>query len=80
MSHHQNAKQNRNKLISNNSFQNAAKFKHVGMTVTNQNYIHEEIKSRLNLGNVCYHSVLNFFFSSHLISKSLNIKINKTVI
>jgi len=34
-----------------------AKFKHLGITVTNQNYIHEEIKNRLNLGIGCYHSV-----------------------
>jgi len=25
------------------------------MTVTNQNYNHKEAKSRINLGNVCYH-------------------------
>jgi hypothetical protein len=27
------------------------------MTIRNQNLIHEEIKRRLNVGNVCYHSV-----------------------
>jgi hypothetical protein len=27
----------------------------LGTTVTNQNYIHEEVKSRLNLGNACHH-------------------------
>jgi hypothetical protein len=27
--------------------------------VTNQNGIHEEIKSRLNLGNACQHAVQN---------------------
>jgi hypothetical protein len=49
------------------------------MTLTNQNDIHDEIKSILNLGNACYHSVQNLLFSC-LISKNLKIKIYKTVI
>jgi hypothetical protein len=37
----------------------------LGTAVTNQNLIHEGIKSRLNSGNACYHSVQNLFvFSS----------------
>jgi hypothetical protein len=48
-------------------------------TLTNQNDIQDEIKSRLNSGNACYHSVQNPL-SSRLISKNLNIKIYKTVI
>jgi hypothetical protein len=47
--------------------------------LTNQNDIHDEIKSRLNSGNACYHSVQNLL-SSCLISKNLKIKIYKTVI
>jgi hypothetical protein len=31
-----------------------AKFKYLKMKVNNQNFIHEEMKSRLNLGNTCY--------------------------
>ena len=32
-------------------------FKYLGTTLTNQNSIPEEIKSRLRSGNACYHSV-----------------------
>jgi hypothetical protein len=49
------------------------------MTLTNQNDICDEIKSRLILGNACYYSVQNLL-SPHLISKNLKIKIYKTVI
>jgi hypothetical protein len=49
------------------------------MTQTNQNDINDEIKSRLNSGNACYHSVQNLL-SSRLVSKNLKIKIYKTVI
>jgi hypothetical protein len=55
------------------------KFKYLGTKLTNQNDIHDEIKSRLNSGNACYYSVQNLF-SSRLISKNLQIKIYKTVI
>ena len=44
-----------------------------------QNSIQEEIKSRLNLGNTCYHSVQNIL-SSILLSKNMKIKIYRTLI
>jgi hypothetical protein len=56
-----------------------AKLKYLGMTLTNQNDIRDEIKSRLNSGNACYYSVQNHL-SLRLIWKNLNIKIYKTVI
>jgi hypothetical protein len=56
-----------------------ARFIHVGMTVSNQNCIHKEIKSRSNSGNACYHSVQNLL-PSFLILKNLKIKRYKTVI
>jgi hypothetical protein len=54
-------------------------FKYLGTTLTSQSDIRDEIKSRLNSGNACYYSVQNLL-SSRLLSKTLNIKIHKTVI
>jgi hypothetical protein len=44
-----------------------------------KNSIQEEMKSRLNSGNACYHSVQNIL-SSRLLSKNLKIKIYRTII
>jgi len=54
-------------------------FKYLGTTLTNQNSIAEEIKSRLRSENACYHSVQNLS-SSRLLSKNLKIKIYRTLI
>jgi hypothetical protein len=59
MSRHLNSGQNHNMRIANESFKNVAKFKYLETTLTNQNDIHDEIKSRLNSGNACYYSVQN---------------------
>jgi hypothetical protein len=79
MSRHPNSGQNQNIRIANESFENVAKFKYLGTTLTGQNDIHDEIKNRLNSRNACYYSVQNLL-SSRLISKNLKIKIHKTVI
>jgi len=50
----------------------------LGTTLTHQNSIAEEIKSRLRLGNACYQSVQNLL-SSRLLSKILKIKIYRTI-
>jgi hypothetical protein len=68
MSRHPNSGQNQYIRIVNESFENVAKFKYLGMTLTNQNDIHDEIKSRFNSGNSWYYSVQNLL-SSRLISK-----------
>ena len=44
-------------------------FYYFGTTLTNQNSIAEEIKSRLRLGNACYHSVQNPFVFQVAIQK-----------
>jgi hypothetical protein len=54
-------------------------FKYLGTTLTDQNCIQEEMKSRLNLGNACYHSVQNLL-SSRILSKNVWIKIYRTII
>jgi hypothetical protein len=56
-----------------------AKFKCFGMMVTNQNCIHDEINSRLNLDNACYHAVQNLLYSQ-LLPRNVKIKIYKTII
>jgi len=47
-------------------------FKYLGTTLTNQNFIEEEIKSRLKWVNACRHSVQKFL-SSSFISKNIKI-------
>ena len=63
----------------NSPIERVEDFKYLGTTLTNQNSIQEEIKSRLKLGNACYYSVQNLL-SSSLLSKKLNIKIYRTII
>jgi hypothetical protein len=56
-----------------------SQFKYLGTTVTNQNFIQEEIKGRLNSGNACYHSEQNLL-PSCLVSKNVKVRIYKTII
>ena len=74
MSRDQNAGRIHSVRIDNSTFDRVEDFKYLGTTLRNENYIAEEIKSRLKLGNACYHSVQNLL-SSRLLSKNLKIKI-----
>jgi hypothetical protein len=51
MSRDQNAEQNHDVKIENKFFESAEQFIYLGTTLTNQNSIEEEIKSRLKSGN-----------------------------
>jgi hypothetical protein len=62
--------------IANGYFENMAQVRYLGMTVTNQNLIQEEINRILNLGNACYHSVQNLL-PSHVLSENIKIRIHK---
>ncbi|KAJ4427680.1 hypothetical protein ANN_25329 [Periplaneta americana] len=79
MSRDQNIVRNGNIKIGDLSFEEVEKFKYLGATVTNINDTREEIKRRINMGNVCYYSVEKLL-SSSLLSKNLKVRIYKTVI
>jgi hypothetical protein len=69
MSRDHNIRRSHSVKIDNSSIGRVEVFKCLGTTLTNQNSIEEEIKSRLNLGNSCCHLIL----SSSLLSKNLKI-------
>jgi len=79
MSGDQNVGRIHNIKTDNSSLEKLEEFKYLGTALTNQNSIQVEIKSRLNTGNACYHSVQNLL-SFSLLSKYLKIKIYRTII
>jgi hypothetical protein len=50
------------------------KLKYLATMVTDQNCMHEKIKSRINMGNACYHSVKSLL-SSRPLSRNIKAKI-----
>jgi len=79
ISRDQNAGRSHNIEIDNSSSDRVDEFKYLGTTLTNQNSIQEEFKSRLKSGNACHHSVQNLL-SSSWVFKNLRIKIYRTTI
>jgi hypothetical protein len=79
LSRDQNAGRSDSVRNNNGNFESVEEFVHLGTTLMHQNYIPEEIKNRMNLGNACYHSAQNLL-SSRLLTKNLNIKTYTTVI
>jgi hypothetical protein len=73
MSTDQTAELGHSTKIGKSPFEREEEFGNVGTTLANQNFMQEEIKGRLKLGNVCYHSVQNLL-SSSLLSKNLKTK------
>ena len=74
VSRDQNAGRIHSMKMDNSPIERVEEFKYLGKTLTNQNSVQEEIKSRLKLGNACYYSV-QILLSSSLLSKTLKIKI-----
>jgi hypothetical protein len=79
MSREQNAGQNHNIKTDNNAFESVEQLQYLETTVTNQNSIQEETKSRLKSWNSCYHSVQNLL-SSSLLSRNIKIETKRTTI
>jgi hypothetical protein len=63
-SHHQNAGQNHHIKTGNRCFENVAQFRYLGMTITNQNLIKEEIK-RNRLHGIISQKVEHFLLSDY---------------
>jgi hypothetical protein len=70
MARDQNTVRSHNIKIDKNLLERVEEFKYLGKILTCQNFIQEDIKSRLNSGNACCNSVQNLL-SSGLLSKSL---------
>jgi hypothetical protein len=74
VSRHQNVGEVPGIKIANIMFVDVSQFKYLETTLTIQNLIQEEFKSRFKTGNACYHSVQNLLFSC-LLLKNLRIRI-----
>jgi hypothetical protein len=72
MSYSQKAGQKNSKNWANRSLEDVIKFKYLGTTLTDQIFLREEIKSRLNLGKI--------LLSSHLLARNVKVKTHKTII
>ena len=78
MPREEHARQNHKIKIGNNTFKTVEYFKYLEITLKNQSYIHNEIKSRMNSTNACYHAAQNILSSTSL-SKNVRLKIYRTI-
>jgi hypothetical protein len=72
----QKAGQRQSIKIVNRSSEDVAQLKYLGTTLTDQNCMHKQIKSRINSGNASYHSVQSIL-SFRLLYKNVKVKIYK---
>jgi len=79
MSQDQNAGRCHGIKADNSSFERVEASRYLGTTLMNQNSLQEEIKSRLKLGNACYHLVQNLK-SSSVLYKNIKIKMHRSII
>jgi hypothetical protein len=66
-------------MTDNKSLDSVEHFKYLGPTITNENFIQEGIKKRLNSRNGCYHSAQSILCSS-LLTESIKIRLYRTII
>jgi hypothetical protein len=79
MSHYQKAGRKHSIMTASRFFEDLTKLKYLGTPLADQNCMHVGIKSRLNLGNTCYHSVQSLL-SSSLLSRNVEVKVYKPII
>jgi hypothetical protein len=79
ISQDQNAGLSHSMKTDNRSLEMVEELKYLRTTLTSQNPIKEEMKSRMKSGSACYHSVQNPL-SSSLLYKNLKIKTYRTII
>jgi hypothetical protein len=75
MFRHQIAGQIHHLMITNTSVKNVTNLKYLGTTLKNQNFTHDETKSKLISGNSSFNSVQNLL-SSRLPCKNVKVKIH----